>query len=136
MKSEKDVYIMNNIQQAAIEKESFELNYNGGQIWCEHLDGMGDCEDKVITKFAGDTDSFSKPSVSSYMIINLDKTVITHRIADTIVTTIIDADKAIRKIAFVGVNKRWYRSFSDLKRKGIVFTFFSDYEKAKEWLFA
>ena len=118
------------------EKKSFELYYNGGSIWCEHLDAMGNCEDEVIAKFLGDVKFFSRPSVSSFMIINLDKTVITHRIADTIVTTIIDMDKAIRKIAFVGVNKRWHRSFNDLKRKGIVFSFFSDYEKAKEWLFA
>ena len=30
--------------QAAIKKKSFELNYNGGTIWCEHLDGMGNQE--------------------------------------------------------------------------------------------
>lgn len=32
-------------------KKSFELNYNGGTIWCEHLDGMGTFEDEVTAKY-------------------------------------------------------------------------------------
>ena len=127
---------MDIIQQAGIRKKSFELNYNGGTIWCEHLDGMGACENEVISKFIGDKKSFSRPSVSSFMIINLDKTDITGQIAETIVNCISDTEKLIRKIAFVGVEKRWQRSFGVLKKKGIVISFISDYEKAKEWLFA
>ena len=38
--------------------------------------------------------------------------------------------------AFVGVDKRMQRSFGVLRKKGIVIKFISDYEKAKEWLFA
>ena len=41
---------MNSIQQAAIRKKSFELNFNGGTIWCEHLDGMGTSENEVIVR--------------------------------------------------------------------------------------
>lgn len=32
--------MMNPIWQAGMNKKSFELPYNGGTIWCEHLDGM------------------------------------------------------------------------------------------------
>ena len=65
---------MNYKEQAGINKKSFELNYNGGTIWCEHLDSMGNLETEVINKFKEDYKSFSRPSVSSYMIINLDET--------------------------------------------------------------
>ena len=121
--------------EAGINKKSFELPFHDGKIWCEHLDGMGDSEDDVITKFLDDVDAFSRPSVSAYMIINLDRTVITERIVGTIVNGIVCADKSISKIAFVGVNKRWQKSFGEVKKKGIVITFLSDYEKAKEWFF-
>ncbi len=122
--------------QAGIKKKSFELFYNGGKIWCEHLDGMGAYEDEVITKFVEDIKTFSRPSISSYMIINLDKTEITEQIVNIITTNIMDMEKPIRKIAFVGVDKRWHRSFDAVKEKGIVITYFCDYEKAKEWLFS
>ena len=121
--------------QAGIEKKSFELPFNDGAIWCEHLDGIGDYEAEVITKFVEDVRTFSKPSVSSFMVINLDKTVITKKIVETITTSIMEMEKPIRKIAFVGVDKRWHRSFDTIKEKGIVTTYLSDYEKAKEWLF-
>ena len=42
------------ITEAGIKKKSFELYYNGGSIWCEHLDGMGLCKEKVIEKFLDD----------------------------------------------------------------------------------
>ena len=46
--------MVNPIQQAGIKKKSFELNYRGGTIWCEHLDGMGGYEDEVIRKMQND----------------------------------------------------------------------------------
>lgn len=126
---------MNNMQQAGIEKKSFELNYNGGTIWCEHLDGMGSWEESVISKFSKDIDNFSKPSVSSYMIINLDKTDITEGIVEVIISTFLDGKKSFRKIAFVGVGRRWQKQFNNIKKRGIIINYLSDYEKAKEWLF-
>ena len=47
---------------------------------------------------------------------------------------IINTDKMISSIAFVGVNKRWQKPFGQIKKKGIVITFQSDYEKSKEWV--
>ena len=126
---------MNNMQQAGIEKKSFELNYNGGTIWCEHLDGMGSWEESVISKFSKDIDNFSKPSVSSYMIINLDETDITEGIVEVIISTFLDGKKSFRKIAFVGVGRRWQKQFNIIKKRGIIINYLSDYEKAKEWLF-
>jgi len=125
---------MNSIQQAAIRKKSFELNYNGGTIWCEHLDGMGEYEDEVTDKFAEDKSAFTRPSSSSFMIINLDDTDVTARIVDMIASTILESSKVFAKIAFVGVKPRWHKQIRTICNKGIAVHFFDDYEKAKEWL--
>lgn len=55
-------------------------------------------------------------------------------IAETIITGLIETKKEIRKIVFVGVDKRWHRLFDNIRRKGKIITFLSDYEKAKELL--
>ncbi|SFB66670.1 hypothetical protein [Ruminococcus albus] len=125
---------MDDIQQAAIKKKSFELNYNGGTIWCEHLDGMGGYEDEVIEKLLGDKKAFSRPSSSAFMIINLDKTEITERITETIFSAFENSGKVFRKIAFVGVGSRLRREIKALKAKCIAVETFDDYEKAKDWL--
>ena len=39
-------------------KMSFELDFKGGKIWCEHLDSMGSHEDEVIEKFQKDSVTF------------------------------------------------------------------------------
>ena len=127
---------MDSIQQAAMEKKSFELHYHGGTIWCEHLDGMGTYEDEVTVKFDSDKSIFSKPSVSSHMLINLDKTDITERIVEMIVSTILASDKLFRRIAFVGVKSRWRKPLRTIETRGIPVHFTEDYEKAKEWLFS
>lgn len=121
--------------QAAIKKKSFELNFNGGTIWCEHLDGMGSCEGEVIRKFLQDKDRLSRPSVSSSMIINLDETCITEAIEQCIIDGIIDNKKHFRKIAFVGVEMEHQAGFREIQRKtGTVCSFLNDFEKAKEWV--
>ena len=81
---------MNDKEQAGLNKKSFEINYNGGTIWCEHLDSMGNMEAEVINKFKEDYKTFSRPSVSSYMIINLDETIVSEQIVECIVNGIIE----------------------------------------------
>lgn len=126
---------MNDKERAGINKKSFELNYNGGTIWCEHLDSMGNLEAEVINKFQEDYKTFSRPSVSSYMIINLDETIVSEPIAECIVNGIMECTKRFKKIAFVGVCKKEQKQFEKLKnRSGIVVSYLKDYEKAKEWV--
>ncbi|MGN1100239.1 MAG: hypothetical protein ACI4S9_07805 [Christensenellales bacterium] len=125
---------INAVLQAGINKKSFELNYNNGTIWCEHLDGMGAYEEEVIRKFLEDKSSFMRPSISSYIIINLDKTDISERIIETIVATLVGSGKTFRKIAFVGVDKRWHKKFCGIQENGCPISFWEDYEKAKKWL--
>ena len=120
--------------QVAINKKSFELNYNSGTIWCEHLDGMGTYEQEVIDKFKEDLPKLMRPSVSSFMIVNLDETVITEAIESAIVDGLSSGNKRLRKIAFVGVGKDHHRVFGEIhNRSGAIVRFLDDYEKAKEW---
>ena len=72
---------MNEQERARLNKQSFELSFRGGSIWCEHLDGMGAMEAEVIHKLRADARSFARPSVSARMIVNLDETVVTDAIA-------------------------------------------------------
>lgn len=122
--------------EAGIRKKSFELYYNGGSIWCEHLDSMGAYKEKVIEKFRGDIKAFSRPSMTSFMIINLDETEIDGDIISVITDSIINCGKRFMKIAFVGVAYHSdCRAFRKIQREtGCAVSFFSDYEKAKEWL--
>lgn len=120
---------------AAINKKSFELNYNGGTIWCEHLDGMGDHEQEVIEKFKTDLPKLQRPSVSSYMIINLDETMITEAIENVIVDSLAEGNKQFRKIAFVGVDRKHRIKFQKIHDRNEAFVeFLDDYEEAKEWV--
>ena len=126
---------MNYKEQAGLNKKSFEINYNGGTIWCEHLDSMGNMEAEVINKFKEDYKTFSRPSVSSYMIINLDETIVSEQIVECIVNGIIECTKKFMKIAFVGVDKKQQKKFEKIKKEdGVMVSFWTDYEKAKEWV--
>ena len=131
----KEMKLMNYKEQAGMKKKSFELNYNGGIIWCEHLDSMGNMEAEVINKFKEDYKTFSRPSVSSYMIINLDETIVSEQIVECIVNGIIECTKKFMKIAFVGVDKKQQKKFEKIKKEdGVMVSFWTDYEKAKEWV--
>ena len=126
---------MNDKEQAGLNKKSFEINYNGGTIWCEHLESMGNMEAEVINKFKEDYKTFSRPSVSSYMIINLDETIVSEQIVECIVNGIIECTKKFMKIAFVGVDKKQQKKFEKIKKEdGVMVSFWTDYEKAKEWV--
>ena len=126
---------MNDKEQAGLNKKSFEINYNGGTIWCEHRDSMGNMEAEVINKFKEDYKTFSRPSVSSYMIINLDETIVSEQIVECIVNGIIECTKKFMKIAFVGVDKKQQKKFEKIKKEdGVMVSFWTDYEKAKEWV--
>ena len=131
----KEMKLMNYKEQAGMKKKSFELNYNGGIIWCEHLDSMGNMEAEVIKKFEEDCKIFCRPSVSSYMIINLDETTVTEQIVACIVNGIIECKKKFMKIAFVGVARKEQKQFEKImKESGIMVSYLKDYEKAKEWV--
>ena len=97
---------MNEQERAGLNKQSFELSFRGGSIWCEHLDGMGAMEAEVIHKLRADARSFARPSVSARMIVNLDETVVTDAITACVAACITGCGKRFARIAFVGLGRR------------------------------
>lgn len=128
--------IQNINTEAGLRKKSFELYFNGGSIWAEHLDGMGDMKDKVIEKFLNDKKSFCRPSMTSFVIVNLDQTEIDDDIISCIFDTFVNSQKRFMKIAFVGVRKIGDRNYLRVisQKKGCPVEFFDDFEKAKWWV--
>ena len=120
--------------EAGLRKKSFDLYFNGGSIWCEHLDSMGEMKDKVIEKFFEDKKTFCRPSMTSFIIINLDQTELDDDIISCITDKLISSPKRIMKLAFVGVRKPIDKN--DLRiigqKKGCPMEFFDDFEKAKQ----
>ena len=126
---------MNEQERAGLIKQSFELSFRGGSIWCEHLDSMGTMEAEVIRKLRADARSFARPSVSARMIVNLDETVITSGIAACIAESVIGCGKRFARIAFVGCGRKEQKRLSALMQpSGAVIAFLADYEQAKEWV--
>ena len=116
-------------------KMSFELDFKGGKIWCEHLDSMGSHEDEVIEKFQKDSVTFFRPSISSFMIISLQNTVLTPKIAECISDTIIGGKKRFMRISFHGVEYANRRILKKIKKQcNTIVGFHSDFEKAKKWV--
>lgn len=126
---------MNEQERAGLNKQSFELSFRGGSIWCEHLDGMGAMEAEVIHKLRADARSFARPSVSARMIVNLDETVVTDAITACVAACIIGCGKRFARIAFVGLGRREQKQIAALLHGcGARIAFLSDYERAKEWV--
>ena len=116
-----------------LNKKSFSLPYNGGDIWCEHLDSLYDKRDLLLEKFKNDLIMIAKPSTSSFIAINLDETDVDKDLIDEIYHAFSSLNKSIRKVVFVGLEPEMKRYVKRL-RANFVVTCLDDFEKAKEWL--
>lgn len=72
-----------------LNKKSFSLFYNGGSIWCEHLDSLCDQKQLVLEKFTKDLVEIRKPSTSAYLAVNLDETVVDEEIISFILDSFV-----------------------------------------------
>ena len=120
-------------------KKSFALYFGGGEIWCEHLDGMYSFTDEVMHKFINDTPNITKPSAPSLIAVSLIETVVNEKIITLITDTYIKNTNYIRKVIFVGMNsysqKLMEKAFK--KRYGeyqFAVNYVNDFEEAKKWL--
>ena len=65
----------------------------------------------------------------------MDETIVSDRIVDCIIQSILECPKRFMKIAFVGVAKKQQKLLGSInKETGIMVAFLDDYEKAKEWV--
>jgi anti-anti-sigma regulatory factor len=121
--------------ELGLNKKSFSLFYNGGEIWCEHLDSLYNKKELLIQKFNQDLIQISKPSASSFIVIDLDESDIDKEILEHIVNSFVMLKKQLCKVVFVGLDKKMK---SYIKKRNIETSFtmacLDDYEKAKEWL--
>ena len=117
-------------------KKSFVLPFNNGEIWFEHLDGMYQYDQLVRNKLKEDSKEFLLPSKPSAIGIVLDETNVTNEIADDLISVLLETDKVIQRVCFIGTDKKIRKMFVERLKKSNKFqyNFINDLEKAKEWL--
>lgn len=125
--------------EVGMKKKSFSIHYNNGEIWCEHLDSLGDHKKIVKDKFNEDLLSVKKESSPSYFAVNLDETLVDREILEMVVYSFRDLDKELKKVVFVGLSRRSVRLMKKIIKKSdkeitYIATGINDFEKAKEWL--
>jgi len=121
--------------ELGLKKKSFPLFFNGGEIWCEHLDSLYNEKELLKQKFNQDLVQISRPSTSSFVAVNLDESVVDKEILELIINSFVMLKKPLCKVVFVGLNSKMKRY---IKKKNINTSFamdcIDDFEKAKEWL--
>lgn len=121
--------------ELGLKKKSFSLFFNGGEIWCEHLDSLHGEKELLKQKFEGDLIQISRPSASSFIIVVLDESDVDREILDLIVDRFVMLKRPLRKVVFVGLNLKMKGHVK--KRKAdisFMMACIDDMEKAKEWL--
>lgn len=118
-----------------LNKKSFSLFYNGGEVWCEHLDSLYGEKGLLKQKFKWDLIEISRPSTSSFIAVVLDDSDVDKEVLDWIVDRFIMLNKPLRKIVFVGLDLKM-KSYMKKKKVDSLFMMacIDDLEKAKEWL--
>ncbi|WP_455717628.1 hypothetical protein, partial [Anaerosporobacter sp.] len=125
--------------EAGIKKKSFSLHYNNGEIWCEHLDSLGDHKQNVINKFNEDLLEVKRVSAPSYIAVNLDETLVDRDILEMVLYSYRDMDRDLKKVVIIGLSRRNVRLMKKIikesnKEIAYIATCINDFEKAKEWL--
>lgn len=120
-------------QHSGLHVNSFSIGYRGGSIWIEHLDAMD--EEDLAPKLARDLHEIRKPSTSSFLAVNVDKTPLSLETFSNILGMLDAVDKPFLKVAFVGLSSKLKR-YSHKYRGSVHFVFacIDDFELAKEWL--
>lgn len=118
-------------------RNSFQLAYAGSEIWCEELDALSIHTDVVSEKFLKDMVTIRKPSTPGLIAIHLNETLVDNDLVNIIVPELKKSENSIHKVVFIGLNRSAQKIMkSTLEKAGVsfAFNFYSDYEKAKEWL--
>ena len=118
-----------------IREKSFSLPFAGGEIWFEHLDGMGPYAVLAVQKLRADAAEFHRPSATGFIAFVLDEIVMTEALISEITEALLWPGKQFRRAAFVGADGL---SRKMLKKRlgghGFALRFFDGIEPAKEWL--
>ncbi len=120
-------------------RQSFSIPYNDGEIWVICIDNLGDNVELIKEKILDNEKLMSRPSNSSFILYDLNETVITIEIAGLIVDSLLRLKNYISKLAFVGASKIGKRKIQKYLKKyeselNILVKYFTDMDPAKEWL--
>lgn len=117
-------------------KPSFVLPYGGGEIWFEHLDGMGLHTELVLDKLRRESRSFLLPSRPAQIGFVLTETCVTKALADEIAALLCGGQKPFRRVCFIGTDRKTRRMLCDAlqNRARFALAFIDDFEQAKAWL--
>lgn len=116
-------------------KKSFSIAFGGGEIWCEHLDGLYAHTELAIEKLAEDTPKFRRPSEASAIAFVLSETAVPDALAELIACSLLRPGKRFTRAAFIGCEKRAERFLRGrLVGSPFAYAFYEDFEIAKEWL--
>lgn len=88
-----------------VKKKSFVLPFGGGEIWFEHLDGMYQYTELVLSKLKQDAEVFCQPSKPGVIGFVLNETVINQTVVDAIEEALCNGTKCYRKVAELA--KEW-----------------------------
>lgn len=119
-----------------VKKPSFVLPFGGGEIWFEHLDGMGQHTQLAIDKLQKDSLSFLLPSRPAQIGFVLSETRVTKALADEIAAQLCGGQKPFRRVCLIGTDwkaRRMLRKALE-NRSGFALFFTNDFERAKAWL--
>lgn len=121
--------------ELGLKKKSFSIFYNGGEIWCEHLDSLYDKTELLKQKFVQDLEQIDKPSASSFLAVVLNDSHVDKELLEQIVDHFSGLKKQLQKVAFIGLDANMKRY---IKKRNANTTFpmicMDDLEKAKDWL--
>ena len=114
------------------------LSFNNCELHCCALDGYKGNREALLNRSKSISDYFnSKPGTTRYRIwYNMDDSVLTDDIIESITESLFKINDSIIKIAFIGANRKKKR-FDKVLRKTTFnrpVCYFSDAELAKEWL--
>lgn len=127
--------MQNGKEPAGLRKKSFSMFFGGGEIWFEHLDGIGEYSELAAEKLINDSKQFCRPSLPSLIAVNVDETFVSDELIDLISDKLLNSGKRFTRTAIVGADRNVRRRLEgSLRGAPFALKFFSDFEKAKEWL--
>lgn len=118
-----------------LNKKSFSMFFNGGEIWFEHLDGLYEHTNLALEKLENDYLQFKRPSLPSLIAFNIDDTLVSDELLNAIAEKLTNGTKRFTRVTFVGADKTVKRKLKKLLYgAGFALKFIDDFEKAKQWL--
>lgn len=123
-------------EHGVILRPSFSLPFGGAEIWCASLDGLGAQTALLHRRLDEDFLLLRRPSLPGLVALHLADTAVNSDDAKKIAAGLCALGRPLRRVAFIdlGHSARLIKASLKQHAPSFSFGFFSDYEKAKQWL--